>query len=65
MKPGTEVTVTFLPELAPTRETRAAAFEVFERQTGTKPKEYFIDDETGVWGFIAPGVSLLFQSPQA
>lgn len=65
MKPGTEVTITFLPELPPTAEARAVALEVFERQAGTKPTSYLEDADTGVWGFLSPDAALLFRFPAA
>lgn len=64
MKPGTEVTVTWLPELAPTDDAWDTAREVFERQTGTKPQMWFRDPYSGTWGWISPDAVLLFSSPK-
>jgi len=65
MKPGAEVTVTWLPELAPTHDSKSAVIEVFERQTGQRPTMYFVDGQTGVWGFISEDAALLFRAPKA
>jgi len=63
MKAGTEVTVTWLPELDPTPASLETVIEVFTRQTGAPPTRVLKDPDLGIWGVMSTEASMLFKVP--